>query len=394
MPRLARAVARLACAATVATAVGACADPGGGSALHPEGPPMILQVRLAESYLDSEQVRRARLALAFGTHPLADPGEVHAVRDALALGNRLRVVVDELLAGDHLEEIACRGTVDDDPSGGDRYGRVPAGATPDDVARCAVPDDELRRSCDPKRARAVCICRRAGGCTRNSGGDVAEGEPVGVLDVDQDGAADATRFVPGAAGVQCGPIAVPLDLAASYWSPSGDQRPPAMGGVDELGPALVLVPGAPLPTGASCGLALGDGVVDEQGVRACAPAGGDPAAGCAPGDISAFSFGVEPLAVISSSVADLAAGVPRTVRLTFGFSAPVDPASVTAVDIAPAPPAPPARSAPPGAGLVLDFSAAPLAPRTQYTITLPAAITDTYAQPLAAPRAYRFTTGD
>lgn len=388
---------RLTCAVLViaiAAAGGACADPGGASALHPEGPPMVLQVRLSERYVDGSMVTGTRTAFAFGSHPLADPSDVHAVDSALALGNRLRVVMDELLVGNNLEEIGCRGTVDDDPPGGDRFGRVPAGATPDDVARCAVADDVLRRSCDASNARSVCLCRRAGGCTRNVGGAVAEGEPVGVLDVNQDGAADDTRFIAGAAGLQCGAITVPIDLDQTYWSPSGDQNPPAQGSLDALGPAIVLVPNGPLPAGARCGLTFGDGVVDKQGVRVCAPAAGDLAAGCSPGDLAAFSFGVEPLAVTSSSIADLQTGVSRTVKLTFGFNVPVAPATLAGVDLVPAPPAPPARSSPMGVGLVLDFTAAPLAPLTEYTVTLPASITDTFAQPLAQARSYRFTTGN
>jgi hypothetical protein len=385
---------RVSCAALALAAAGACSEPSGASGLHPEGPPMVLQVLLGERYVDSAMVSRVRLALAFGSHPLAEPSEVHPVDAALAFGNGLRVVVDELLVGNDLEEIGCRGTVDDDPPGGDRFGRVPAGATPDDIARCAVADDALQKSCDPDNRRSVCICRRAGGCTRNSGGAVAEGDPVGVLDVNQDGAADAARFIAGAVGIQCGAIAVPIDLDQTFWSPASDQDAPALGGLDELGPAIVVVPNGPLPAGTRCGLAFGDGVVDKQGERVCAPPRGDLAAGCTPGDLSAFSFGVEPLAVIASSIADLQTDVPRTMKLELGFNTPVDPATLAAALLVPAPPAPPARSSPMGIGLVLDFAAAPLAPQTQYTLTLPAAITDTFAQPLAQPRSYRFTTGD
>ena len=387
--------ARLAGAALVIAAVaGACDESGGASELHPEGPPMVLQVLLGERYVDSMMVTRVRGVLAFGSHPLADPSEVHPVSTALAVGNRLRVVVDELLVGNNLEEIACRGTVDDDPPGSDRFGRVPAGATPDDVARCAVADDALGRSCDPDNRRSLCICRRAGGCTRNFGGPVAQGEPVGVLDVNQDGAADDTRFIAGAAGIQCGEIAVPIDLDQSYWSPSGDQSGPALGGLDALGPAIVLTPNGPLPAGGRCGLTFGEAVVDKQGDRLCAPAGGQLVAGCAPGDLSAFSFGVEPLAITSSSVADLQTGVSRTARLEFVFNTPIAAASLDGVQLTPAPPAPPVRTSPMGIGVALDFSAAPLAPRTQYTVTLPVTITDTFAQPLPKARSYRFTTGD
>lgn len=393
---------RLACAALAIVAGAACTNPDSATDLNPEGPPMIRQVRLAERYLDSAMVARTRTVFAFGTHELADPADVHPVDTALAVGNRLRVVMDELLVGNSLEEIACRGTVDDDVQGGEFFGRVPQGATPDDVARCAVADDVLRTTCAASNPRSVCICRRAGGCVRNFGAMVAEGEPVGVLDVNQDGAADDARFIAGAVGIQCGtisapisaPILVPIDLEMTYWNPSGDQNRPAEGGFDALGPAIVLVPSGPLPTDSRCGLIFGEGVVDKQGVAVCAPPGGDIAAACAPGDVSAFSFGVEPLAVTSlSGVADGQTNVSRTVKLTFSFNAPLDLSTIANVQISPAPPTAPAITAPMSTIISVDFTGAPLAPLTQYTVTLPATITDTFARPLPQARSFRFTTG-
>jgi hypothetical protein len=112
---------------------------------------------------------------------------------------------------------------------------VPIGTTPDDIAKCAVAKDVLPSSCPGDMEHAVCICRNEGGC-----GDTPLGGPVGILDVNQDGAADDTRFVQGAVGLQCGTIAVPIDQNTSYWNPSGDQNRPAMGGFEALGPALVI----------------------------------------------------------------------------------------------------------------------------------------------------------
>src|SRR5690606_14019705 len=146
--------------------------------------------------------------------------------------------------------------------------------------------------------RSVCICRRAGGCVReDSGAMVAEGSPLGVRDRNQDGAADELGFIAGAVGIQCGSISVPISTSASYWNPSATPNRPAMGGFDVLGPAIVLVPDGPLPTDLSCGLAFAPEVVDKQGIQVCAPEGGDIAAGCLPGDVSAFRFGVEALRI-------------------------------------------------------------------------------------------------
>ena len=55
-----------------------------------------------------------------------------------------RIVIDELLIGNSLEEVECRGIVDDDI-----FDRVPIEATPDDIARCSALDDVLPRTCTP-----------------------------------------------------------------------------------------------------------------------------------------------------------------------------------------------------------------------------------------------------
>jgi hypothetical protein len=259
---------------------------GAQDELFPAGPPMITQVRLAET-VTVAGVAKSRTVFGFGSHPLATADDAHPVTTATAAGNRLRVVVDELLAGEALEEVRCRAPVDDDA-----FARVPAGTTADDVARCAAPDDALAASCPGTGPHDLCVCALDGGCPAG-GAVIARGASVGVVDVDQDGAADTARLVAGTASVRCGATDVAIDLAASYWTPAGTQQRPASGGFDALGPALVIVP-ATLPTGATCGVTFGDRVVDRDGVRLCAPADGDRANGCTPGDTSAIAFTVEP----------------------------------------------------------------------------------------------------
>jgi hypothetical protein len=386
---------RLACVVIAILAGTACTDTDSTTDLNPEGPPMIRQVRLTERYLDTFMLEQTRKVFAFGTHPLAFPDEVAQSRDvrrverAIAVGNGLRIIMDELLVGNNLEEIACRGTVDDDAH--PEFGRVPLGADPDDVARCAVSNDALLSTCKGSNRKSVCICRRATGCSR--GGEIVpEGDPVGVLDINLDGSADDMRFIPGAVGIQCGSISVPLSfgqvpsVARSHWNPSGDQNRPAMGGFEVLGPAIVLVPIAPLPTSAECGLVFSPEVVDKQGERVCAPAGGDIAAGCLPGDVSAFSFRVEPLHVLAPQV---------LTRLddpaVFPIRAPVDPATLAGIQIDPAPPGAVTLGASPAA--ITITVAGGWAPMTEYAVTFPATLTDTYGQPLPGPLTYRFTTG-
>lgn len=386
---------RLACVVIAILAGAACTDAGSATDLNPAGPPMIRQVRLTERYVDGLMLEQTRRVFAFGTHPLAFAEEVaqtraaRRVERAIAVGNGLRVIVDELLVGNHLEEIACRGSVDDDAHA--EFGRVPVGADPDDVARCAVSNDALRSTCKGSDRRSVCICRRATGCVR-AGEMVPEGEPVGVLDIDLDGAADDLRFIPGAVGIQCGAISIPLSfgqvpsITRTHWNPSGDQHRPALGGFELLGPAIVVVPIAPLPTSAECGLVFSPEVVDKQGERVCAPVDGDIAAGCAPGDVSAFSFRVEPLAVLAPQVMS---------RLddpaVFPIRAPIDPATLIGIQIAPAPPGAVTLGASPTAITITVTGG--WAPMTEYTVTFPTTLTDTYGQPLPDPQTYRFTTG-
>lgn len=378
--------------------VAACTDLDSATNLNPEGPPMIRQVRLKETYMDASGNLNPRLepVFAFGTHPkVTSDDEAHPVTSATAVDNKLRIIMDELLVGNYLEEIACRATIDEDA-----YDSVAPGTTPDDIARCSVAKDVLVASCPGTSSHDVCICKLDAGC-----GDVAKGKPVGVLDANQDGAADDSRFIAGAVGLKCGDIDVPVDIDASYWNPSGDQNVPAMGGFDALGPAIVLKTappaGAPtdtpafLPTNSTCELVFSPSVVDKQGNQVCAPANGDIAKGCTPGDVSAFSFKVEPLWAKNNSFSDTT-GISRTANVDLKFSAPLDAASITGITVTQ------------GATAYTQFTVAMPFPdtvritwtaaggldaNTEYTITIPTSVKDYYAQPMPTPKTITFTTG-
>ncbi len=355
---------------------------------------MIRQVRLREKYMSSngQLVDRNEPVFAFGTHPdVTSDDEAHPVTSASALGNKLRIIVDELLVGNNIEEIACRGQVDSDA-----YSTVPVGATPDDIARCSVAKDVLPQSCSGSNPKSVCICQLDGGC-----GEAAKGMPVGVLDVNADGAADDTRMIQGAVGLKCGNVDVQLDLNNSYWNPSGDQNPPAMGGFDALGPAIVLV-AAPvdpmidqfLPTNTTCGLSFAPTIVDKQMNQICTPDNGDITKGCTPGDVSKFSFHVEPLRVTQTTVMNNATGVNRTDPFIISLSAPITMASLAAITVTQ------------GTTAYTNFTATlqgpvqirltwtgGLAPTTQYTVNVGTGVADLYNQPLPTPTAVTFTTG-
>jgi hypothetical protein len=209
--------------------------------------------------------------LAFGDHPDIDVEHDDRIVSAAVArdGQRIRIVVDELLRGSSLEEVACA-----DGS----WSRVPLGIDIDDIARCA--------GADLSRCEAVCI---------------GESGPVGILDENGDGAIDDTRLIEGAVVLTCDGVAVPLDAARSYYQPAGSQRlSTASLGTDSLGPAIAIVPAAGMRPGGMCSLGFTD-VVDKQGIALCAS--GDGGA-CPPGDTSAISFGVEAFTLASSDPHD------------------------------------------------------------------------------------------
>jgi len=389
-------LARYGIVLAIVSSVGtACTDQSSFTNLNPDGPPALAEVRLKETYQDSTSSTTflSRRVFAFGTFPDATADLDHPVTSASVSGQSLRIIMDELLVGNALEEVQCRGQVDDDA-----FSSVPLGATPDDIALCAVNTDALKQSCHGDHA--VCICHIAGGCP----GGVAEGDPVGVLDVNNDGAADNTSFKAGAVGIKCGAIDVPIDQDQSYWNPSGDQQVPAMGGYDALGPAIVLVPkGGLLPTNLNCGLTFADDVVDKQNNKVCAPPVGRPATctgaiedcsadlECTPGDVSAFQFKSDALRVTVLGVTDGATGVNATNPIFINSNAPLDPTSVQTITIMPAPPGGYTITQTMPSQVKITFTT-PLAAMTMYTITFPTTVTDTFMQGLPAATTISFTT--
>ena len=361
---------------------------------------MVEQVRLKEVYSVGSISGLTRVVFAFGTHPDATPADEHPVASASATGNKLRIIMDELLCGNNLEEIACRAEVAD----GDAFARVPLGATPDDIARCAVAEDVLPARCPGSNPLSVCICAKDGGClSPDRSHTTPKGESVGVLDMDLEGAADNTRFIAGAVGIRCGPIGapidVPIDLDMSYWTPSGNQQKPAQGGFDALGPAVVLVPMGALPTGMDCGVVFSSEVVDKDGNRVCAPPGGDLDAGCTPGDTSAVHFTVEPMAFTLAS-AVMTQGQPRTADVAIQANVPIAPASLVNLTVTEGAATSYTQfTATLGTGIEANVitihwtAAGGLAPSTPYTITIPTTVTDTYHQPAMQAFQIAFTTG-
>ena len=355
---------------------------------------MIEQVRLREVYSMGGLQGLDRTVFGFGTHPMASPDEQHAVTSAKADGNKLRIIMDELLRGNDLEEIACRYVVDDDA-----FARVPLGATPDDIERCAAAQDALASQCPGSNRRSVCLCKNDAGCpsgTRSDGSSylTPKGESVGVLDQDQDGAVDRSRFIAGAVGITCGAIDIPIDLDRSYWTPSGNQQKPPLDGFDALGPAVVVVPNGALPTNRACGVTFSADVVDKDGKQVCAPPGGNLAKPCAPGDTTAFTFTVEPLGFsLAQEVVD--PGQSRTADVRIKANVLLDPASITNVAVTEGMTTSyTSFTVTPSLAneITIRWNAPGLAAATRYQITVPTTVTDAYHQPAVQPFVIAFTT--
>jgi hypothetical protein len=358
---------------------------------------MVRQVRFVEDLQETPTTYFTHTIFGFGSFPGLTDDLEHQITSAAASNQRFRVIMDELLQGNFLEQISCRGPID---AAGDTWGTVPSGATPDDIAKCSEATGVLPVTCTGPYA--VCV-----------GPDPTH--PVGVLDVNEDGAADAQRFMPGSVNIVCTPatgaaITVPLNLDSSYWNPSGNQEAPAMGGLDALGPAIVLVPTAAIPTSTTCGLVFSPTVIDKTNMSVCIPQYGLPPGitddagnigeGCTPTgdpvkDYGQFSFKVEPLRLSDSSPLDGDMGVDLTDSASLTFIAAIDPLTVGSITVTQN-----------GASFT-DFTTTlsqqnqrvalnwpdGLMANSVYVITIPTTVTDAFEQPLPAPVTITFTTG-
>ncbi len=303
----------------------ACEAPDSREDLNPAGPPMVRQVMLTERTLSETGAASIKAGqLAFGTHGASffenDDGEVLS---AFALGNQeIRIVLDELIRGNSMEEIACK-----DGS----YSRVPVGTDPDDIADCAGPVDSLL-NCD-----TVCL-------------DPSSGTPIGILDDDEDGAPDRIRMIdynedPGptavelAVAVTCGGVNIPLDPENSFWSPSGNQTFPSNPrlGFRGLGPAIVLRPVSDIGmrTSSDCSVSFRSDVVDHDGNQICAPTNGDIESDCSGGDTTKIAFRTETLQVVNTIPADGDTDVAlgASVFLSVSMNANIEADTITAVTL-------------------------------------------------------------
>jgi len=352
----------------------ACSDDETKTGLNPEGPPMVRQVFAFERVLVDNgaggTVERTKLQLAFGTHadalPEEDDGEVI---NALALGQEIRIVMDELLDGSTLEDIACAdGTFD----------AIPSGTTPDDIAECAGVD---RRDC-------TAVCTEIG----------PDNQPVGILDTDEDGAADDLQFKEDVVHLTCGGVETDLQIGMTFWQPSGNQQVPAGDiGLGGLGPAIILVP-VGLRTGVTCGITFDNSVVDKDGERVCAPPDGDVEKDCpGDGDTDLIEFGVQVFKLLGSTPINNQEGVALTSPVLLQFNQRVDAQSATANITMADTNGPVVITAVPQTddpALVTVTVTGGLQPLTEYTLTVNADLEEIFGGTLADDIVITFTTRD
>ncbi len=334
---------------------------------------MIRQVFALELVIDGAISRQAT-QLAFGSHPDIDAADDDGqVTNAIALGGqRIRVVLDELLRGNALEEIACA-----DGS----FDRVPIGTTPDDIERCAGPVDAIAQSCTGDRT--VCVDPAAG--------------PIGILDENEDGAADDFRMIAGAVTLDCDGQAMDIDLQESFYQPSGNQQITAGPlGINSLGPAIILVPENGLRTSSNCVITFNDEITDKDGQRICAPPNGDINQACASaGDVSLVEFQVEPLRVTGQDPSPDATNIPVSPTVLLQFNANIDAATSTAIvleDDNAAAVAATVSVSTSDPTLVTMAPDAPLNPNTTYTVRLATTLADTWGGALPDQVSFSFTT--
>lgn len=366
-----------------ATALSASCDaPASKEDLNPAGPPMVRQVLVTERVNLNGSDRILAGQLAFGSHEAKffqnDDGQVQT---AIALGaQEIRIILDELVRGNSLEEMACAdGT----------FSRIPDGTTPDDVAKCAGPEDSLLK------CTKVCIN--------------ADGKPVGVLDENEDDAADDMRMIdynpdPDVTelGVTlvCDGVAVPLDPDFSFWSPSGNQTFPSnpILGFRGLGPAIVLKPRANigLRTGAACSITFRPEVVDYDGNQVCAPEGGSISNSCDNGDTSRLTFSSEPLKLVSAAPADMSANVAlgASAFILTAFNGNIDATTIGAITLTangvdvPINPVPQEDDK----TSVVTMLGRDFEPDTEYVLTVSTELKDLLGGSLAAPATVTWTT--
>lgn len=356
-----------------------CNDPETKTNLRPEGPPEVLQVFV----IDNDGLSK----LAYGEHPdindidndpdTTPPYQVQEgpVNNALITGNKIRIVVDELLRGGRIEQFACACWLKPTPT-------FPAGTPPGcttrgfafgdnavDIDACVTCDD------DPDTVEV------------NETGRCADYNFDGVPDVSYLVGSDADSEITDIVSLTCDGTEIPLPVEnGGFYNPTGNQLIPTALGTDAIGPAIVLLPPV-LRSDADCTVTINPDIVDKDGNSVTWPDGD-------------LSFHTEPMAIASTQPANGQTNVPvTTTQISVGFTTDIDPATADNIIVREA--ASGTEVAGTGAvdpadpsSIVFTLDAATsLLPQTEYEVVIPTTVTDIFGGAFPAEETITFTTG-
>ena len=246
----------------------------------------------------------------------APPTIEHSVTSAVAPTGNVRIVIDELLVGNALEEIACRASVAD--------GRVRQrcrSARRPTTSRSA----RSRRTC----SRPTCNGRPRGLHLPAHGGCIVGRDRSRRASRSACSTSTRTARPTTSASSRRGRHQVRLDRRSrstsptSYWNPSGDQQPPAHGWLRGARPGDRASPrraACRRTTSAACRSARRRRQAGHPGLRA-----GERRrhAGCTPGDVGAFKFKTNRDALRRRRRSRTRERRQRTQPLIFGANAPI-----------------------------------------------------------------------
>lgn len=381
--------------ASLAVVLGAsaCTTKDEKAALVTEGPPVIQQIFMTEKkgnaaelnlgfgcgdvgtvdctivYDDNaQQLCCEWQAWSTGVDGAPDPIRMDGtISEAVIAGQTMRIIVDELLRGQTVEQFRCACSANDAGDGGCPNGIVAA--------------------LDPT------FCDNDPSTDINENGRFA--------DQNQDRVPDDTLLLPGIVQIECDRASMPWvnGVNEGWYNPSGSQQVPINTNTGNpewtaIGPAIVLQPAA-LPTGSNCTLSFNQMTMVKTpgGTDMMVPAARDKDGEGVPAP-EGFTFVTEVMKVVGSMPMNNAQNVARDVVPSITFNAPIAPGSITGVTLT-------------AGGVAVDGTAtvgtdgrswsftpvAPLAPATQHTITVTTTLTDSFGAPYPDTVTRVFTTG-
>jgi len=172
-----------------------------------------------------------------------------------------------------------------------------------------------------------------------------------------------------------------------YYYPSGNQFPSSTLGWGGLGPAIVHQPTIELPTSTDCTIRVMDVVKDKDGNGFVAHPNHDALA-----RNGAITFHTESLGIVETAPADGDEVEVGLASVDVVFNVSVDEASVAGLTVEDSSGAAVAGEVTVEGGVISFTPDAELAPGEEYTVTVPATVTDTYGIGFGAAETFTFTT--